>query len=584
MVTRLFANRRARTSQPPILQPPISHLQPVLQQPPISREQPLDELQCDDPSRPANATTAERTTLATVADFVHELAVDFPQVTFVVRIFCEPSRVHGEKTHIEDDVADLLYVEGPSAPSHERLKMSMAAARAAGVPQQELARVEATLVPEFAFNIQAAVDGGDVAWMNKGALLGHFAFQATRVLHESEHRQLQRMAQCLGRELVSVARLEEALSLRNHVDILLDQANAPVAVVRRDGTLQSANPLFLRLFGRTNGTLETLDARQLWGTGTYELERALALGFRGHASERVELGFALGNARIQIAFSATPIVDRFAVVQSVALVGNDVTDVRKLEEQVRSADKLATIGQLAAGVVHELNNPLTSISIYSDFLLNKAKNGALACEKSDVDKLQRIQEGASRMLRFTRDLVSYARPSAEEPALVLIDSVVAEALGFCEHVLSDARIEVQTHFGGVEPFIAVRGQLQQVFVNLITNACHAMQMRSSASGTHDATRGVLTIATGVADHCVSVHVDDNGPGIPTDSLEKVFEPFVSTKPEGKGTGLGLSIVRNIVAGHAGSITVQSVYDPARLPTADTATSFEVLLPRSDRRI
>ena len=102
------------------------------------------------------------------------------------------------------------------------------------------------------------------------------------------------------------------------------------------------------------------------------------------------------------------------------------------------ADKLATFGQVAAGVVHELNNPLTSIVAYSDYLIRKRRRASAGADAEDVERLRRISESANRMLRFTRDLVSYARPSGGAPGPVVLHAVIDRAIAFCEHVLSAA--------------------------------------------------------------------------------------------------------------------------------------------------
>jgi signal transduction histidine kinase len=223
-------------------------------------------------------------------------------------------------------------------------------------------------------------------------------------------------------------------------------------------------------------------------------------------------------------------------------------DSANLEEQVIQAEKLATLGQLAAGVVHELNNPLTSISAYGELLHAKLANAG--ADPGDTEKLRRIVQSADRILRFTRDLVTYARPSSEPPQELALREVVGQGVVFCEHLIlehgADVEIEVDT---GVPTIRGVRGQLHQVLINLITNACHAMPEGA----------GELRIRVRTqSPRFVELWVKDNGAGIPEHLHEAIFQPFFSTKGEGKGTGLGLSIVRNIVQQHGGSIEVRSV--------------------------
>ncbi len=224
-----------------------------------------------------------------------------------------------------------------------------------------------------------------------------------------------------------------------------------------------------------------------------------------------------------------------------------------LDQRMLQADKLATFGQIAAGLVHELNNPLTSIVAYSDYLLRKwVSLGPEACavDADAVERLRRISESANRMLRFTRDLVSYARPSNGIDAPVVLHSVIDQAVAFCDHVLSSAGVRVERRYGA--DVLTVRGvgeQLVQVFVNLLTNAAQAAPEQG----------GRVVVGTSLDAHTrrIVVVVDDNGSGIAPEHLAHVFVPFFTTKREGHGTGLGLSIVKGIVENHLGQIHVES---------------------------
>jgi signal transduction histidine kinase len=240
--------------------------------------------------------------------------------------------------------------------------------------------------------------------------------------------------------------------------------------------------------------------------------------------------------------------------------------VRQFEERMIQADKLATFGQIAAGVVHELNNPLTSIVAYSDYLIRKALAPALPGrdaaadgnappatrlgDPEDVERLRRISESANRMLRFTRDLVSYARPSGGVAGPVVLHAVIDQAIAFCEHVLAASSMRLERDYG--VDVLTVRGvseHLVQVFVNLVTNASQA----APKSG------GCLTVSTSLvaASRRVRVTVEDNGTGIAPEHLGQVFVPFFTTKGDRHGTGLGLSIVKSIVESHNGEIGVES---------------------------
>ncbi len=224
----------------------------------------------------------------------------------------------------------------------------------------------------------------------------------------------------------------------------------------------------------------------------------------------------------------------------------DARDLRTLNAHMVQAEKLASLGQIAAGVVHELNNPLTSIVAYTDWLIRK--QGPTG-DPDSLERLRRIGESASRILRFTRDLVAYARPSSEVPVPVSLHTVIEQALAFCEHVIAQHGAQVARGFAdGVPPVRGMHEQLVQVFVNLFTNACHAMP----ADG------GQLVVRSEIVDEGtrLAVFVEDNGHGIAPDQLTQIFAPFFTTKVDGRGTGLGLSIVKNIMDNHRAEIRAE----------------------------
>jgi C4-dicarboxylate-specific signal transduction histidine kinase len=251
------------------------------------------------------------------------------------------------------------------------------------------------------------------------------------------------------------------------------------------------------------------------------------------------------EARVSESSPAAPVIERLAMMLA-ALIDNHRALERNLQElraQVIQSEKLASLGQIAAGIVHELNNPLTTIVAYSDFLRKKTQ--ARGGDPADVERLSRINEAAERIRRFSRDLTDYSRPASEVPAPVAIHDIIERALVFCEHELDKTGVLVERSFGEVRPVRGVAGQLTQVFVNLFTNAAHAML--------HEG--GLLTISTTMTDDEVQVTITDDGHGIDVDHRAQIFEPFFTTKKDGTGTGLGLSIVRSIVQSHGGRIRV-----------------------------
>jgi signal transduction histidine kinase len=254
---------------------------------------------------------------------------------------------------------------------------------------------------------------------------------------------------------------------------------------------------------------------------------------------------------LQIAERAALVLGRsLQRAQGFRRVHGSARNLERLQAHMIQAEKLASLGQIVAGVVHELNNPLTSIIAYAEYLMRKAQPRLPQPDAvDDLERLRRIQEAAGRILRFSRDLVAYARPSNEIPGPVSLPEVVDKALVFCEHEF--AGISVERHLPAHLPAIrGVAGSLTQVFVNLFTNAAHAM----GPSGGRLSLRATVDLSV----RAVMFEVEDSGGGIEPENLPLVFEPFFTTKSEGRGTGLGLSIVRGILDALGGTISVDSV--------------------------
>jgi two-component system NtrC family sensor kinase len=271
-----------------------------------------------------------------------------------------------------------------------------------------------------------------------------------------------------------------------------------------------------------------------------------ALGSTLHLASDADVFERAASPAVHLLERAAAVLGRALTTSRQLGIGRDSPG---LEERMIQADKLATFGQIAAGIVHELNNPLTSIVAYSDYLIRKAVSDGAPHDPEDVDRLRRISDSANRMLRFTRDFVAYARPSSGTPGPVVLHGIIDQAAAFCEHVLAAARMTLEKNYGA--DVLVVRGvgeQLVQVFVNLLTNASQAASSEDS--------RVVITTSLDPATRRVRVSVEDNGAGIAAEHLRQVFVPFFTTKASRNGTGLGLSIVKSILEGHDGEIRAE----------------------------
>jgi PAS domain S-box-containing protein len=417
-------------------------------------------------------------------------------------------------------------------------------------------------VPVFA----SGAEGFGVALCDRENFYGmlNFEYAATGNHIPEDRRIALPLAHLMSGAIRNTRLIAETVFLKDYLEKLLDSANAPVVVLDRSGRITVVNQAMERLSGY--GRSKMIGAELMSMVPDADRARLLPMvlsAIRGEPSTNIEVRIprADGSGMAHIAFNTAAIFSPFGEVEGIIFVGQDLTEVRNLQKQVIHNEKLATLGQIAAGVAHELNNPLTSITVYANYL-HKKLDGAV--DAADVAKLSRIVEAAERIQSFTKDLVTYARPSGEEPVLVQIGELIDRTLSFCEHLIGEyaADVSVDVH-RDIRPIYGIRGQLEQVLVNLLTNSCHALP----ADG------GAITItARPKGDDRVEIRFADTGCGIPAEHLDQIFEPFFTTKDHGEGTGLGLSIVRNIIVNHDGGISVES--DPGR-GTTFTITLYAV---------
>ncbi len=351
---------------------------------------------------------------------------------------------------------------------------------------------------------------------------------------------------------------EDAIGLRDYQSRLLESANALILGVDRTWRITVCNRALLDLTGFTRDEVHGRDVRDFISgdqRGALTSAFASALAGQHHAAVTVALP-TRASGLVRTVWSIAPVGRAGQVggpIEAVVAIGQDQSKIEALQHQVVRAERLATLGELAAGVVHELNNPLTSITVYAEYLARKFE--ARGTEETDLEKLRRIGASAQRILRFSRDLVQYARPSAKETGPVDLAGVVRQSVSICEHLVERAGIALEVTVDPDLPVIqAVGGQLEQVLINLITNAVYAVEA-SPPSGEGAPPHTVAVRARVDTSTTVVLEVADSGPGVPEADREKIFEPFFTTKADGKGTGLGLPIVRNIIDQHHGEISV-----------------------------
>jgi len=224
----------------------------------------------------------------------------------------------------------------------------------------------------------------------------------------------------------------------------------------------------------------------------------------------------------------------------------DVTDQKMLQEQLIQSEKMSAIGQLVSGVAHELNNPLAGISAFAQLLLAEKR-----FPPDQRTAAETIYSEARRASRIVQNLLTFARQHKAEKVPTAINQVLDDTLELRGYELRVRGIDVRREYDeSIPDTMADAHQLQQVFLNLITNAEQAMEQRE---GHHHR----LTVSTRRSGDAIRIEVEDTGAGIPANLIERIFNPFFTTKPTGSGTGLGLSISLGIVREHEGKIWAEN---------------------------
>jgi two-component system, NtrC family, sensor kinase len=343
--------------------------------------------------------------------------------------------------------------------------------------------------------------------------------------------------------------------------------------VDADGNIVYVNRAGTDLLGYGANELRAMNILQLYPP---EIREAVEKGFqevKQDGEKRVEsLLMAKDGTRIPAEMRTLAVHDETGAFARTFTVSRDLRPLKRLQEELIHASRLAAIGELAAGVVHDLNNPLTAILLASTVMNRMAakadappttlrEQASLYCET--------IREAATAMESLTTRLRDFSRGVKEQHAPVDLFDPIHDALFILSHRIRHGNVKVQCPVvKGRHWILGDRNQIEQVFLNLFANACDALESVPERSLAIE----IAPVAEAVPPTwCCTVR--DSGGGIPPDVQEQVFRSFFTTKPRGKGTGLGLSISRAIVKEHGGDIRLAS-------ETGRGAT-FSILLPQHE---
>jgi PAS domain S-box-containing protein len=375
-------------------------------------------------------------------------------------------------------------------------------------------------------------------------------------------------AAALGRLAAPVALALDTLLLRQDErrqqaqrDMLataLEMMKQPILVFSPDSVVRYANSAAAREFGYAPDELlglhlQQLVVRQLTARDYEEVRHAIettGVWAAEHLQRRQD------GSEFPAWVTASPLRDRAGGYLGEVVSVRNLTEERAIADQLRQSEKMVALGELVAGVAHEVNNPLTGISAFAQILDEEELTN------DQRESVRLIKREADRAVSVIRDLLTFARKSGPRTVVINLNELAEQMLRLRAYSLRTAGIAVESSLApDLHPLHGDDRQLQQVLLNLIVNAEHAMA---------GAARRVLTIRTRNERSRVVIEVADTGTGMSPDVQKRIFEPFFTTKPEGTGTGLGLSVSYGIVQAHRGALTVESA------PGA--GSTFRITLP------
>ena len=335
------------------------------------------------------------------------------------------------------------------------------------------------------------------------------------------------------------AELQQAGTTTRLLEQVIEQAQDLILLLTPDGRCVHANAAYCRAVGLP---LEELMKRPLRdhlsgeAISPEDLMSKVAAGgsWRGTLMRKRSDGVVF-----PVSATVAALRDSRGGIRHIVSVERDISEERRLREQLIHSERLSAIGQLVAGVAHELNNPLQAVLGLTELLL------ADETRPDTRRDLEQVRSDGERAANIVRHLLSFARRSALERSVTDLNEVVRSTLSLRAYEHRTAEIAVKESYAADLPLILVnRDEIQQVVLNLILNAEHAV--RSTG-------RGAIEIRTRHVNDSAVLEVTDNGPGVPSDLVGRVFEPFFTTKGIGEGTGLGLSVSLGIAAAHGGSL-------------------------------
>ena len=371
------------------------------------------------------------------------------------------------------------------------------------------------------------------------------------------HQEVQMKELAVDRDRIA-AKLE---SNQQYLANVLESSDSAIMVIDRDEKIISWNEGAQKIFGYSADEVLGMDsslllpANKKYHDELHKIKEDIKKfgSIKINETERKTKDNELRNVQLNI----TNLPGSNGESSGRTVIIKDITELKKLKEQVDQSEKLAVIGQLAAGIAHEIGNPLASISSLVQILQRKSKDEFVA------ENLSIIKENIDRITRIVRELVDFSRPPTYEKVIIQITDIIKTAIGIVKYDKRVKNVKFLTDLVDDLPKInVVPDQLLQVFVNILINALDAI-----------AGNGTIKVRSFSNNEFIYVEIIDDGCGMEKETINKIFDPFYTTKEVGKGTGLGLSVSYGIIKKFHGDIIVES--------EINKGSKFTVKLPVSE---
>jgi PAS domain S-box-containing protein len=352
------------------------------------------------------------------------------------------------------------------------------------------------------------------------------------------------------------AELQQAGGTTRLLAEVIEQAQDLILVMTPDGRVRHANSAFCRAIGRSHKELTSLNLRDLAMFETISADDILTQVRAGSQWRGTIIRARADSTTYPVQATFTAIIDGRGAATHIVSVERDITEERRLREQLIHSERLSAVGQLVAGVAHEINNPLQAVMGFAELLIG-------AETSPDIRRdLEQIRVDANRAAKIVRHLLLFARRSTLERSVADLNEIARSTAALRVNQLQAFNVELVEQYSNDLPLLVVnREEIQQIVLNLLINAEQSVRSTGQV--------GRIRLTTGEAGGSAYVEVSDDGPGVPAMVASRIFEPFFTTKEIGQGTGLGLSVSLGIAQAHGGNLEMR--------PTAYGAC-FRLTLP------